>query len=305
MEQHDPLQTLRQKQAILRDRTRGVAAGLHNGLFIYGRPGTGKSYTVRCTLEEVKRPHMIFNGHITPQGLFASFKKYADQVLVFDDVNTLLTDKQSVGYMLAALGDQGSGAERIIRYKRAGRDETCCFTGGVILLCNLDPDEKADPAVDALKSRVLTHEYNPSEAEMEAMMRDICSRGWPAGDAYLNGAECHEVADFLLTQSKRFELRLDLRHLTKALTDRYQFAEGFTECDWKDLVVSMIRERVGEFAFTGERPKTNKQRREDENAILLEITSQIQDPEERVKMWIERTGKSQATFYRRLASLPH
>ena len=43
------LRELMQQMKVLKDRVRGVVHGKYNGLYLYGRAGTAKTFTVRTT----------------------------------------------------------------------------------------------------------------------------------------------------------------------------------------------------------------------------------------------------------------
>ncbi len=65
------LAELHRRQAIVRDYVRGVARQYATGLYLFGRPGTAKTYTVRAIMEgEIREPYIYQRGHLTPMGLF-------------------------------------------------------------------------------------------------------------------------------------------------------------------------------------------------------------------------------------------
>jgi len=52
------LRELKRRQAIVRDYVRGVARQYATGLYLFGRPGTAKTHTVRNVLErEIGEPY--------------------------------------------------------------------------------------------------------------------------------------------------------------------------------------------------------------------------------------------------------
>jgi hypothetical protein len=62
---------LHRRQAIVRDYIRGVGRQYATGLYLFGRPGTAKTDTVRAVLEqEIKENFTYKRGHPTPMGLF-------------------------------------------------------------------------------------------------------------------------------------------------------------------------------------------------------------------------------------------
>src|SRR5689334_10322255 len=64
------LQKLNRRLAVIRDRVRGVAFRHHPGFYLFGRPGTSKTFTVRTTLSGLGIPYHYHDGHLTPMGLF-------------------------------------------------------------------------------------------------------------------------------------------------------------------------------------------------------------------------------------------
>jgi hypothetical protein len=95
---------LRRRQAIVRDYTRGVARGYATGLYLFGRPGTAKTHTVRAVLEEeIKEIYTYQRGHLTPIGLFELIAENRDEVIVLDDLGALLKSDVAVQILLSAL----------------------------------------------------------------------------------------------------------------------------------------------------------------------------------------------------------
>jgi hypothetical protein len=66
----------------VKDRIRGVFLGLHNGLYLHGRPGTSKINIVRTTLETLGANYAYSNGHLTPIGYFDLLDENRDRVIV-------------------------------------------------------------------------------------------------------------------------------------------------------------------------------------------------------------------------------
>ena len=82
----DPLTELQQRQAVIRDRVRGVARRHYAGFYLHGRPGTSKTHTVKTTLDDLDIPYEYHLGHLTPMGLFDLLAQQHDRILVLDDV---------------------------------------------------------------------------------------------------------------------------------------------------------------------------------------------------------------------------
>ena len=133
------LDDLERGLAIIRDRVRGVGLHLHNGFYLFGRPGTSKSHTVVKTLEAHGIRFELHKGHLAPIGLFELLAMHHDRVIVLDDEANTFANKTALKILLAALGNEPSdSAARILKYRRQGRDEVVRFTGGIIAISNLE-----------------------------------------------------------------------------------------------------------------------------------------------------------------------
>ena len=99
------LAELRRRQAIVRDYVRGVAREYATGLYLFGRPGTAKTHTVRAVLEhEIKEIYTYQRGHLTPMGLFELIAANRDDVIVLDDLGAVLKSDVALQILLVGLG---------------------------------------------------------------------------------------------------------------------------------------------------------------------------------------------------------
>lgn len=303
----DPaLAELDRRLAVVRDRVRGVALGHHTGFYLYGRAGTSKTFTVRATLDAAGRPWSYHKGHLTPIGLFELLEEHPDEVLFLDDVGEMLRKQVGLQILLAALGnDRHPLGERVVRYRRQGKDAVVRFTGGIVLVSNLELSDS--PVMEALKSRVHVLRYEPTDAQVAALMRHIASQGWHKGDANVTQPECLEVAEFLLRESGVRGIPPDIRLLVdKSLPDYLQWSRGETETHWKDLVLTSLEERLGELRHTPAlRAGTREGRLEEERQVVREILAAHGSREERLAAWRSRMGEgvSERRFYRRLEEI--
>ena len=239
-----PLERLDLRLAVIRDRVKGVALRRHTGFYLSGRAGTGKTYSVKQTLDKIEGPYEYHLGHLTPMGLFDLLNRHCDRTIVLDNVAEILKNNVALQILLAALGNQpGNSGLRPVKYRRQGLDVTVQFSGGIILISNLELHPA--PLLDALKSRIHCLRHDPSNEEIAALMRHIAAQGRPQHG--LSAAECLEVAEFLIAESVRIGCRLDIRLLVdKALPDFAQHRAGETETHWKDLVVATLEGQVQE-----------------------------------------------------------
>ncbi len=293
----DPLAELNRRLTVVRDRVRGVALGHNNGFYLHGPAGCAKTYTVIKTLEEEKCPYHYHDGHVTAMGLFDLLAQQHDRVIVLDDVSEIFAQKVAQQLLLAALGNApDETGVRIVKYRRQGVDETIHFTGGIIMVSNLELN--SGPVLQALKSRVHYLRYTPTDEQIADMMRTIAAKGWRT----LKPEECMEVTDFLIGESKRLGSRLDLRHLVdKAFPDYLQHQNGEADTHWKDLIRTTLEEKLVDLTHTAPASKLSRaETKEQEQALVREIVAEYQSKEERVAAWQEQSGKSERAFYRRL-----
>jgi hypothetical protein len=300
------LAELSRRQAIVRDYVRGVARQYATGLYLFGRPGTAKTHTVRKVLdEEIREIYTYQRGHLTPMGLFELIAQHTDEVIVLDDLGVVLKSDVVLQILLSALEHPTSRDRgRVVKYRRQGREERTVFRGGIICISNRELHD--DELLGAFKSRVHTLNYDPTDAQLGALMLCIADGGWPLGSANpeLRPEVARTVAHYLIGEMLRLDCRFDLRLLVnKAFPDHQQWADGEAESDWRDLISASIEEHLIAVRHSPDASVSREARKEEEHAILREIVENHPSRDERVRVWIERTGKSERAFYRRLAEM--
>ncbi len=300
------LAELRKRQGIFRDYVRAVAKGYATGLYLHGPPGTAKTHTVREVLEqEIREIYVYQRGHVTAMGLFELIAANLDEVIVLDDVAAILKSDVPLQILLSALEHPTTrDRSRIVKYRRQGEEQRVIFRGGIICISNRELRD--DDLLGAFKSRVHTLNYDPSDAQLGALMLDIADRGWPIGSSNpeIEPEAAHMVAHYLIGEMLRLSCPFDLRlFVNKALPDYQQWKDGEAESDWRDLITASIEEHLVAVRHSEEPPVSREARKEEEQAIVQEIMRDHASRDERVRAWIKRTGKSERAFYRRLAKI--
>jgi hypothetical protein len=297
-------QDLRRRQGVLRDYVRGVARQYATGLYLFGRPGTAKTYTVRDVLErEVREVFAYRRGHLTPMGLFELIADHPDEVIVLDDLASVFRSEVALQVLLSALEpprtrDRG----RAVVYKRQGHEERVTFRGGIICISNrvLHGEE----LLGAFKSRVHVLNYDPGDAHLGALMLGLAKLGWPPDRPTVAAAECEEVACFLITELLLRGCHFDLRlFLDKALPCYQQVKDGEAESDWRDLVAASIEEHLAALRHDPVGAESRAARKAEDHEVLRQILRDYTTRAERVEQWVRRTGKSERAYYRRLAEV--
>lgn len=161
---------LKRRFEMLADMTKAVKKGDVRALIVSGPPGVGKSQIVEDVLERYtlveslggKKKHEVIKGAMSPIGLYCKLYKFADKdnVIVFDDCDSIFTDEVSLNILKAALD---SKATRTIHWntdshklRNEGVPDQFQFAGSVIFITNLKFGRsrgKIRDHMDALESR--------------------------------------------------------------------------------------------------------------------------------------------------------
>jgi len=292
------LASLEHKLQLVRDRTQGVAEGYQTGFHLWGPGGTSKSYTVEETLRMLGASYKLTNGRLTGRGLFDVLRDFPDAVHVIEDAEPLFHDKHAFGVLRSALWGQAGPdgrTERMVCWQTAkGRNEFV-FEGGVIITANCRLDDL--PQAVALRTRLASLHYQPTNAEVGALMRHVARRGHTHASGTLSPDECREVADAIVASSDRLTRNLGMRMLVLTYQDVLQHKNGSSVTHWHDLLESRLRERVVAPVGSGLRAQRNAQEVEVAGRIAHLPTAQ------RLAAWQSETGKSRAEMYRALARL--
>ena len=89
-------------------------------------------------------------------------------------MSAILSNAIALQILMAALGNQPNyTGERVVTYGRQGQYTPVRFTGGIIIISNLELH--ATPLMEALKSRVHYLNYDPTDEQIAALMRAIAS----------------------------------------------------------------------------------------------------------------------------------
>ncbi len=287
--EQDLLHSFEQKQQLIRDRVASVVHGYHTAAYLVGRPGTSKTHTVRDELERLEEPWVYQNARMTPMGLFEFIAEHPEHIIVLDDIASLFKNDQAVQILLAAL-DGKPGQPRVVTYKSADVEQKVLFSGAIIAISNVPL--RSDPLARALGSRIVMLEHEPSDGEISAFMRHLATEGFED----LSADECIEVAEFIISETREFDLRLDLRHLTKAFQDYRQHKHGRSRTSWRDLVRTSLRKLATEpITITSKKDEIELQRQKVRHAIS-------KFPNDRHAQMAE-AGLKQSTFYNRLKEL--
>jgi len=168
----ETIDRLRERFQILEDMTKACKKGDVRAMIVTGPPGVGKSFGVEKVLgkheliaELGDRPakYQVVKGAMSAIGLYCKLYNYADKdnVLVFDDCDSILLDDLSLNILKAALDSKKT--RRICwntdshMLRREGVPDTFEFAGSVIFITNIKFDnvksKKLRDHLEALESR--------------------------------------------------------------------------------------------------------------------------------------------------------
>ena len=170
-------------------------------------------------------------------GLFELLEAHPEDTVVLDDIPSLLDQRQALQILMAALGGE-PGESRPMTYTTKREQKSFYFRGGIVAVSNIPL--RHDPFAQAIESRVVLQEHEPTDQELEAVMRDTASKG----RLHLTPSECRMVVDFVIRESRANDFRLDLRCMTKAWQDYRQFRDGNALRPWRELIRASMKQIV-------------------------------------------------------------
>jgi hypothetical protein len=299
------LEAFQKQLSLVQDKIVAVVKDYSTGLFLHGTPGTSKTHTVMETLKELQANYKLFNSHMTGRGLYDTLEDFPDAIHVLEDMEQITHDRGAQGVLRSALwgqrrdGDR-SRQERLVTWTTCKMVHSFYFTGGVIMISNRPLSDM--PELQSLKTRIPCMRLQPNDNEMRALMRHVSLRGYEHDGKRLDPADCIKVCEYVIEESLSLHRLLDMRLLINSWNDFLQWEEGDSACHWRDSIAARVRERATYFR-TEVSTVTRAARKQLDLDIVREIVQSTADRTERLRLFQERTGKSQPTFYRRLAEL--
>ena len=229
----ETIERLRERFNILEDMTRACKKGDVRAMIVTGPPGVGKSFGVEKVLgkheliaELGDRPakYQVVKGAMSAIGLYCKLYNYADKdnVLVFDDCDSILQEDLSLNILKAALDSKKT--RRIhwntdsFKLRNEGVPDSFEFKGSAIFITNIKFDnvksKKMRDHLEAIESRC--HYIDLTiDTEREKMLRikQIVSDGM-LKDYQFSEETTERVMDFVDINKKNLR-ELSLRTVLK------------------------------------------------------------------------------------------
>jgi hypothetical protein len=238
------IERLRVRFDQLEQMTRAVKHGDIRALIVSGPPGVGKSHGVERVLDRYQlvetlggeKKYDIVKGAMSALGLYVKLYKFCnkDNVLVFDDCDSIFSDELSLNILKAALD---SKKRRMIHWntdsiklRNEGVPDQFCFEGSCIFITNLKFDRargKIREHLAALESRCHFMDLTiDTQREKMLRIRQISSDGMLKDYGFDEQME-KSIVDFVdANQNKLRELSLrtvvKIANLAKAFPDQWQ-----------------------------------------------------------------------------------
>ena len=237
---------LRERFEMLEDMTKATKKGDVRAMIVSGPPGVGKSHGVEkvlgkhdliATLGERAPKYEVVKGAMSAIGLYCKLYKMADKdnVIVFDDCDSIFSDELSLNILKAALDSKKN--RRIhwntdsFKLRNEGVPDSFEFKGSAIFITNIKFDnvksKKMRDHLEALESRC--HYIDLAiDTDREKLLRikQITNDGML--DEYkLTEETVQEIVDFCDINKKRLRelsLRtvLKVADLAKAFPDKWE-----------------------------------------------------------------------------------
>src|SRR6056300_344471 len=248
---------MRERFEMLDEMTRACKKGDVRAMIVSGPPGVGKSYGVEkvlgkhdlvATLGERPPKYQVVKGAMSAIGLYCKLYNYADKdnVLVFDDCDSILQEDLSLNILKAALDSKAS--RRIhwntdsFKLRNEGVPDSFEFKGSCIFITNIKfenvKSKKMRDHLAAIESRCHYIDLTiDSEREKMLRIKQIVQDGMLKDYGFTE--EQHEaVVDFIdINKSKLREL--SLRTVLKVA----DLAKAFPS-NWEAMAESTVLQRA-------------------------------------------------------------
>ena len=221
----DPIQTLR-------SRLTGAHQRSNLGVLVTGRPGVGKTTTVRETLaglDPAGDRWRIIGGTLTAAGFLEELAATPDHTIVCDDLADTWKDARARQYLIQACDTDTAGGTQVIRSGSAGGVRVIHWTGRIVIIQNGPLPDTSDGR--AVASRLQKVAVDPSDGDLAEKML-----GWARTD------DERAAVRYAVDLTADLSVPLTLRHGALALADYRQWRAGDAAgMHWRDLVASSIR----------------------------------------------------------------
>ena len=242
----ETIERLRERFDMLEDMTRATKKGDVRAMIVSGPPGVGKSHGVEkvlgkhdliATLGDRPAKYEVVKGAMSAIGLYCKLYKHADKdnVLVFDDCDSVFSDELSLNILKAALDSKKNRKicwnTDSFKLRNEGVPDSFEFKGSAIFITNINFDNvksaKMRDHLAALESRCHYMDLTiNTDREKMLRIKQITKDGML--DEYkLDDGVVDDIVEFCESNKKRLRelsLRtvLKVADLAKAFPDKWE-----------------------------------------------------------------------------------
>ena len=252
----DIMDRMRDRFDMLEEMTKATKKGDVRAMIVSGPPGVGKSFGVEkvlgkhdliATLGERAPKYEVVKGAMSAIGLYVKLFKYADKdnVIVFDDCDSIFADELSLNILKAALDSKKT--RRIhwntdsFKLRNEGVPDSFEFKGSAIFITNL----KFDKAKGKIKEHLMALESRchyvdlTIDTEREKMLRikQIVGDGM-LNEYALSDETKDDIVDYIDINKKRLR-ELSLRTVLKVA----DLAKAFPQ-RWEAMAENTVMRRA-------------------------------------------------------------
>lgn len=143
-----------------------------NSLIVGGPTSIGKSEKIDRILKEKNVPYFMVKGYSTAFGLFNFLKNHSNDLIVFDDTDSIWQDVTALNVLKAALD---SKHERHIHWNSGDDEDSFIFTGKIIFISNINfyKQKSKMPHIAAVLSRILFVQVTDEREQMLLYIKSI------------------------------------------------------------------------------------------------------------------------------------
>tara|TARA_A100001015_G_scaffold246188_1_gene282479 strand:- start:109 stop:1110 length:1002 start_codon:yes stop_codon:yes gene_type:complete len=252
----ETIERLRERFDMLEDMTKATKRGDVRAMIVSGPPGVGKSHGVEkvlgnheliAQLGNKPAKYEVVKGAMSAIGLYCKLYKHADKdnVLVFDDCDSVFSDELSLNILKAALDSKKNRKicwnTDSFKLRNEGVPDSFNFAGSAIFITNIKFDnvksKKMRDHLEALESRC--HYIDLTiDTDREKMLRikQITKDGM-LDDYQLGEHVVDEIVDFMETNKTKLR-ELSLRTVLKVA----DLAKAFPQ-KWEAMAENTVMKR--------------------------------------------------------------
>ncbi len=251
------IERMRKRFEILDHMTKATKRGDVRAMIVSGPPGVGKSYGVETVLEKYNTlttlgnmppKYEVVKGAMSPIGLYCKLYNFSsrDNVLVFDDCDSILLDDLSLNILKAALDSKKvrkicwNTDSHMLR--REGVPDQFEFAGSVIFITNIKFDnvksKKLRDHLEALESRCHYIDLTIDTLREKLLRIQQIVKDGMLNSYALDDATKHQVVQYIWDHKRRLR-EVSLRTVLKIA----DLAKAFPE-QWQDMATSTVLKPV-------------------------------------------------------------